>query len=90
MIQEEKQAFEYFVQTYGMDNIAISEDIKRAFIAGTNYQKNEFMKNAIQGKVCILGKFAYVKEKNLDELKQFLIDNFNNKENVKIIVIKDN
>ena len=43
MTKAEEAGWNYFIETYGIDNIAISEDIKRAFKAGVKHEKEEFL-----------------------------------------------
>lgn len=58
---------------------------------GKNDMRKEMMEGAVEGEVCILpGHVAYVKEKNNESLKRYLIDNFKASDKVKIIIVKEN
>ena len=70
------------------DIIETAED--HAFLAGANWQKEQMMKDAVEGEVCILpGRAAYVKEKDNESLKQYLLDHFKYGDKVKIIIVKE-
>jgi len=59
-----------------------------AFKEGAEWQKRKIMEGAVEGEVCILpGHVAYVKEKNNESLKQYLLDNFKAGDEVRIIIL---
>lgn len=62
--------------------------IYNAFFAGAEWQKNQMLKNAVEGEVYKFGEVVYVKERNNAELTKYL-SQFNNGDKVRIVVIKD-
>lgn len=59
------------------------------FIAGAEWMKAKMTEGAVEGEVCILpGYVAYVKEKNNESLKQYLLDNFKTGDEVRIIILQ--
>ena len=75
----------------GLDYINFNgRDIKDAFIAGASWQKQQMLKDAVEGVVCILpGSVAYVDERDDNTLKQYIIDNFKAGDKVKIVIVKE-
>ena len=65
-------------------------DSKETFIAGAKWQKEQMLKDAVEGVVCILpGSVAYVDERDNNTLKQYIINNFKAGDKVKIIIVKE-
>lgn len=81
-------AFEYERTRNDLDARSDNEVVKRAFIAGAEWMKRKMMEGAVEGVVCILpGNVAYVEEKNNESLKQYILDNFNAGDEVRIIIL---
>lgn len=73
------------VGTSGYAEVKDMEDIARHF---AEWMKKKMMEGAVEGEVCILpGYVAYVKEKNNESLKQYLLDNFKVGDKVSIIIL---
>lgn len=68
-------------------------DSKETFIAGAQWQKQQMLKDAAEGVVCMLpGSEPYVlakDERDNDTLKQYIIDNFKAGDKVKIVIVKE-
>ena len=62
--------------------------IREVFIAGAECDREQMLKDAVEGEVYKFGEVAYVKERNNAELTKYL-SQFNNGDRVKIIVIHE-
>ncbi len=85
----EKSARQYYVDGgYSpFPNTEMASHIA-GFKAGAEWMKTKMMEGAVEGEVCILpGHVAYVKEKNNESLKQYILDNFKAGDEVRIIIL---
>lgn len=74
---------------WGAGHTPLPEDTV-IFQKGVEEGKRLMMEGAVEGEVCILpGHVAYVKEKNNESLKQYLLGHFKTGEKVKIIIVKE-
>lgn len=81
---------QYYYEDDGDAICSTADILKPAFIAGAEWQKAKMMKEAVEGEICILpAGIAYVKEKNNETLKQYLLDNFKNGDKVRIIIVNE-
>lgn len=71
----------------------MASDPVDAFIAGAKWDREQMLKDAAEGVVCILpGSEPYVlakDERDNDTLKQYIIDNFKVGDKVKIVIVKE-
>ena len=81
-----EEAAEEYATTHLRNNEFPTAD--SAFRAGAEWMKRKMMEGAVEGEVCILpGHVAYVKEKNNESLKQYLLNNFKAGDEVRIIIL---
>lgn len=64
------------------------EDAKNFVKAGAEWQKQQMLKDAVEGEVYKFGEVSYVKECNNAELTEYL-SQFNNGDKVRIVVLKE-
>lgn len=82
------EAARYYEEHRGPSLDSDNEECRKAFKAGAEWMKRKMMEGAVEGEVCILpGYVAYVKEKNNESLKQYLLDNFKTGDEVSIIIL---
>lgn len=92
----EEKAFDYQRALGMIDSVSDDHVIARrmgfydGFIAGAKWQKEQMLKDAVEGEVCILpGRATYVEEKDNESLKQYLLDHFKDGDKVRVIIVKE-
>lgn len=57
--------------------------------AGMLAERERLMEEAIDAKICIpIPSTAYIKERNIQELRKYIVDNFKDGDEVRVIIIK--